>query len=299
MDQKTTTLILPAHLMRKVQFARDQNKIKGNETLRKILDCIDLTSLTGMETEQDIRLLCQKATLYNVASVCVMPEHVKTAASYLKNTGINVATVINYPYGNKRTGSDESISNETTKHDIERAISDGARQIDIVYPFSEGAAFVKGVLSVARKACSKEIMLKTILETSIYINVEALQEAAELAIACGVDCLKTSTGKHALGGATPEAVAVIMEVIKNERRSVGVKITGGLSTMEDCIPYLALRKLFFGANRITPQNFRFGASRLLDNIVAEFSAAALDPSSEDRQSIKPERLSGIELVTFG
>ncbi len=298
MDLISNSLVLPPHLMRKVQFARDQNKIKSNDVLRTVLNCTDLTSLTGQETEQDIRLLCQKATLYGVASVCVLPEHVKTAVSYLKDTGIIVATVINYPYGNKRTGKDAEVTTDTTKQDIESAIRDGAKQVDIVYPFTESPCTARAFLNAARKACPESVMLKTILETAIYANVEDLQEVSELAIACGVDCLKTSTGKHVLGGATPEAVAVMMDVIKRESKPIGVKITGGLSTIEDCIPYLALRKLFFGASNINPQNFRFGASRLLDNIVSEFSHAAVYPTVES-QILKPRGETGIKLVTLG
>ena len=298
MNHIANSLVLPPHLMRKVQFARDQNRIKSNDILRTVLNCTDLTSLTGQETEQDIRLLCQKATLYGVASVCVLPEHVKTAVSYLKGTGIIVATVINYPYGNKRTGKDEEVTTDTTKQDIESAIRDGAKQVDVVYPFTEPPCTARAILNAARKACPDSVMLKAILETAIYSNIEDLQEVSELAIACGVDCLKTSTGKHSLGGATPEAVAVMMDVIKRENRSIGIKITGGLSTIEDCIPYLALRKLFFGASNINPRNFRFGASRLLDNIVSEFSLAAVYPAA-DSLIRKPHGQSGMKLVTLG
>lgn len=298
MNQRANLLVLPPSLMRKVQFAKDQNRIKSNDVLRTILDCTDLTSLTGKETEQDIRLLCQKATLYGVASVCVMHKHVKTAVSYLKDTGINVATVINYPYGNKRTGTEEEVSVGSTIQDIEFAIKDGAKQVDIVYPFTEPQCTAREILNAARCACPENIMLKAILETAIYSDIEDLQDVSELAIACGIDCLKTSTGKHSLGGATPEAVAVMMDVIKKEKKQIGVKITGGLSSIEDCIPYLALRKLFFGASNINPHNFRFGASRLLDNIASQFTGAAVYPEGED-QMRKPKGQPGLKLVTFG
>jgi deoxyribose-phosphate aldolase len=71
--------------------------------------------------------------------------------------------------------------------------------------------------------------------------VEEKLRAAELAIAAGVDFLKTSTG-FSTGGATPEDVALLRGVAGGR---CGVKASGGIRTIED-----ARKMLEAGASRI-------------------------------------------------
>ena len=52
------------------------------------------------------------------------------------------------------------------------------------------------------------------------------------------------------------------------RRDVGFKPAGGIRTVEDAASYLALADKIMGADWASPQTFRFGASGLLDDILA-------------------------------
>ncbi|MFA7275947.1 MAG: deoxyribose-phosphate aldolase [Pseudobdellovibrionaceae bacterium] len=270
----TSPLVLPAHLQQKIEIARVNAKnISDREAARLTMNCMDLTSVVGNETQDDIRALCDKAALYGLASVCILPQHVKQAAEHLKGTGVNVATVINFPSGEKRTGTEEPATVNTVVRDIARALMDGAAQVDIVYPYQKDEDYAREILHTAHMACPENVTLKTILETAAFSDAEALSRAAAIALDYGVDCLKTSTSRHPNGGATIEAVAVMLDAIERSGFDAGIKVTGGVRTVDDCRNYIALKRLYAGEDSISPENFRIGASALLDKLTDVFSGA--------------------------
>src|SRR5207253_3237036 len=55
--------------------------------------CLDLTSLRGDETDDDIARLCERGARHEVASVVVYPERVAAAKRHLRGTVVKVATV--------------------------------------------------------------------------------------------------------------------------------------------------------------------------------------------------------------
>jgi deoxyribose-phosphate aldolase len=211
------TLVLNSKLNQILRMA--QNARGTRETARLALDCLDLTSLKGDETRADILDLCDMAKFNRLASVCIYPDQVGVAKSAFKDSPVVIATVINFPYGNKRTLSEESVTPETVRKDVSQAIKDGARQIDIVLPYQE---FLDGntvpalqFLKACKKAWSPGVTLKVIFETAAFAadaedRTDDLRRACRIAIVEGFNCLKTSTGKHPQGGATPEAAAILM-----------------------------------------------------------------------------------------
>ncbi len=267
----TSPLKLPTDLERKVVFARNQN-IATPAVARYAMNCLDLTSLSGQETEQDIKNLCAKGMVHGVHSICIYPDKVEQVSKILAGTKIVTATVINFPTGLYRTNSDEPATAETTAEDISKSIAMGAGQVDIVYPYSvnkKEQAYINDILQAARSACpTQDATLKVILETSAYDNVGDLKYACKAALDAKFDCLKTSTGKHEKGGATLEAVAVMLQAIKESGRNVGIKITGGVATTEDCAQYIALNKMITNMEHPSGDRFRFGGSKLLDNLIA-------------------------------
>lgn len=254
-------------LQKKVDFARMQT-VPSEDSIHTVLSCLDLTSLTGNEAPDDVQDLCLKSKFYELASVCVLPQYVRQASRELKGTDIKVATVINYPFGNKRTGSNQTATTKTLAQDIWTALKDGAEQIDIVQPYTEHPGVANEFIRAARMVIPPYATMKVILETAAFNDTAALYDAALIAISSGADCIKTSTGKHPHGGATLEAAAVMLDAIAHSRKETGIKITGGISSLEDCLTYMALKKIF-SAHSINPSNFRIGASRLLDALAVE------------------------------
>jgi deoxyribose-phosphate aldolase len=109
-----------------------------------------------------------------------------------------------------------------------------------------------------------------ILETGLLKTAENIKKASILSMYSGADFLKTSTGK-VYPGATPEAVCVICRTIKEyyrlHNKRIGVKVSGGIRTVEDALKYYTIVREILGKEWLTPELFRIGASSLSQNIL--------------------------------
>ena len=239
---------------------------------RRLLACLDLTSLNDDDTPERIDALCDRAldNRFGVrpAVVCVFPRFVRQAVERLTGSGIAVATVVNFPYGG--THWDSILA------DTNHAIADGADEIDLVIPFRAmltGDTFlVRDLVDAVAKAChtaSRPVHLKTILETGALEDDGTITRASRLAVDNGADFLKTSTGKVPVG-ATPEAAESMVNVILEHRattgRLVGLKVSGGIRTVGEAAVYLELVDRKLAPLTAAPDNFRVGASSLYDDI---------------------------------
>jgi deoxyribose-phosphate aldolase len=231
----------------------------------RALKLLDLTDLSDGCREDHIEALIQKALTPHgpVAAVCVWPQFVSLCRARLKGKGVKVATVINFPKG----GDDV----ERAIEDTEEALKDGADEIDLVMPWH---ALLAGDEITARSMIG-EVQdltedagkrLKVILETGMLPDQAAVRRAADLAIDCGADFIKTSTGKTPVS-ATPEAVATMLEAIKAADRTVGLKPSGGIRTLADARIYLGLVDGAMGSVWASPGTLRFGASGLYDALI--------------------------------
>lgn len=84
------------------------------------------------------------------------------------------------------------------------------------------------------------------------------------------DFIKTSTGKIAVN-ATPEATYVMCHAIKDWYEKTGSKVcykpAGGVSTTEEAVQHYTLVKEILGNDWLNNRSFRFGASRLANNLL--------------------------------
>lgn len=232
---------------------------------RRVLSLLDLTNLQDDCTVDDVVELCRRAQgpHGHVAAVCVWPRFVVTARRSLQGSGILVATVVNFPRG----GTDVEDVLVLT----ERCLTDGADEIDCVLPyrsFRDGDEITTtDVLTSVHRVVEDRAHLKVILETGELVSQDLVTRAARLAISCGADFIKTSTGKTPVS-ATPDAVRWMLEVIASTDRQVGIKPSGGIRTLADASVYLDLADAIMGPSWATPATFRFGASGLLDAVEA-------------------------------
>lgn len=104
------------------------------------------------------------------------------------------------------------------------------------------------------------------METAAFDDFQQLFEACNLAIVCGANFLKTSSGFHPNGGATLEAAAVLAHAIKYNDLG-GLKVSGGIKTVEDCAQYMSIATQILGKEFIKPSKFRIGASGVYDDII--------------------------------
>lgn len=252
-------------------------KSKANNTtevLRKIYSCIDLTTLNTTDTREDIWKFTGKVNNFegtnpeidNVAAVCVFPNFVKTVRESL-TADVRIACVSG-GFPSAQTLLEVKIA-ETAL-----AVADGAEEIDIVLNLG---LFLNGdfkelseEIDEIKEACHGS-KLKVILETGALKTSESINNAAVMALYSGADFIKTSTGK-VYPGATLEAAYVMCLAIKNYYKKNGVrkgiKISGGVSSVEDAVNYYTIVKETLGEEWCNPGLFRIGTSRLA-NILLE------------------------------
>lgn len=236
---------------------------------RQIVSLLDLTTLSGTETPEEIDALCLRAATVcgPVAALCVPLRHVSRARAGLARLGLNgvkVATVANFPAG--------ELDLAVSVAEIRDAVHQGATEVDLVLPYR---AFLLGRESQVRAfldGCRQEctVRLKVIIESGALGGVEQIRSASRLVLDCGADFLKTSTGKASVH-ATPEAARTMLSVIVESGGKAGFKASGGLRTMSDAQVYLDLAEEIMGPAWIGPATFRFGASSLLDDVLAQAS----------------------------
>ena len=87
----------------------------------KMIDHTVLKADTPLET---VKRICDEAMEYGFASVCINPCHVAYCADYLKDSDVNVCTVIGFPLG----ANTSAVKAFETKD----AIANGADEIDMV-----------------------------------------------------------------------------------------------------------------------------------------------------------------------
>jgi deoxyribose-phosphate aldolase len=191
----------------------------------EIAHLIDHTLLKPEATVQQISQLCHEALLYNFASVCVNPTHVKLAATLLKNSDVKVGTVIGFPLG--------ATSSAAKVAETEQALNDGASEIDMVINIGaiksgDYALVEQDIAGVVQMAHRRGALCKVIIETALLTDDEKVR-ASQLAKKAGADFVKTSTGFN-VGGATIEDVRLIRHAVGP---GLGVKASGGIRTLSD------------------------------------------------------------------
>lgn len=154
-------------------------------------------------------------------------------------------------------------------------MASGADEVDVVFPYRALMAGNEAVglelVEACRQACG-DAVLKVIIESGELADPALIRRASELAIDGGADFLKTSTGKVEVN-ATLEAAEIMLQVIRDSGKEIGFKAAGGVRSAEDAQGYLQLAERLMGAAWITPAHFRFGASGLLDDLLATLGVA--------------------------
>ncbi len=200
-------------------------------TLEKPLNkYIDHTLLKATATPNDIVKLCNEALKYDFYAVCVNGCYVSLAQSIVKGSDVQVASVMGFPLGANTT--------QTKIYEAVNAVEHGASEIDMVLNLGWLKAGetnrVERELAEIKKALSKTV-LKVILETC-YLTPQEIKMASQLAMNAGVDYIKTATG-FGTGGATPEAVKLMKEVVGD---TLKIKASGGIRDRQTALEYIKL-----------------------------------------------------------
>jgi deoxyribose-phosphate aldolase len=252
---------------------KKESKVQG---LKLALSMIDHTTLEGKDTEGKVIQLCRKAItpyaqkpdLPSVAAVCVYPNMVSVAKKTVAGSSVKVASVATvFPSG---------MANLQTKlNDVRYAVEEGADEIDMVISrgqFLKGNySYVFDEIATIKEACG-EAHLKVILETGELETLTNVRKASDLAMHAGADFIKTSTGKIQ-PAATQPVTLVMLEAIrdfyKETGQMVGMKPAGGIRKAKEALQYLVLVKETLGADWLSNEWFRFGASSLTNDLLMQ------------------------------
>jgi len=264
--------------------------------LLRAISCMDLTTLSGDDTEDRVRRLCAKARQplqhqlvkslgieelgIKVAAVCVYHKFVETAVGELKGSGVKVAAV--------STGFPAGLSPwEERIAEIRRSLEAGADEIDTVITrahvfegrwqqlYDEVAEF---------KRASNGVPMKVILGAGDLVTLRNVGRASFVAMMAGADFIKTSTGKEATNATLPVGLVMaraIREYAQETGMAVGFKPAGGIRTAKQSIEWLSLMKEELGNSWMKAELFRLGASGLLNDIERQLEHHATGRYSAD------------------
>ena len=247
--------------------------------LLKAISCIDLTTLSGDDTQGRVRRLCAKAkqpvasqTLdifglpnLTTGAVCVYHDMIETAVNALEGTGIPVAAV--------STGFPAGLSPLHLRlEEIRESVKAGACEIDTVisrrHALTGNWQALYDETKAMREACGPAHM-KAILATGELGTLRNVARASLVCMMAGSDFIKTSTGKEPVNATLPVTLTMLRAIRAYHGRTglmVGYKPAGGISKAKDAITYLAMIKEELGDRWLQPDLFRFGASSLLGDI---------------------------------
>lgn len=276
---------------RAATFAKRRTVKKDHQAawLLKAITCIDLTTLSGDDTESNVKRLCAKAKQpvrkdilealgaeslnIRTGAICVYHNYVATAAASLEGSGVDLAAVsTGFPAG--------LIPMPFRLNEIRESVKDGATEIDIVISrslvlngdwqglYDEVKAF--------REACG-DAHLKAILATGELSTLTNVAKASWVCMMAGADFIKTSTGKESVN-ATLEVSLVMLRAIREYHELTGFKVgykpAGGIQKAKQAIEWLVLMKEELGDAWLSPELFRFGASSLLGDIERQLEHSA-------------------------
>lgn len=249
--------------------------------LLRAITCMDLTTLSGDDTEERVRRLCAKAahpvsdavkaTLgiqelpIQVAAVCVYHLFVETARRALQGTQVRVAAVsTGFPAGLNALA--DRIA------EIRRSVEAGADEIDVVitraHVFAAQWQRLYEEVAAFKEACGTA-HCKVILGTGDLATLRNVARASLVAMMAGADFIKTSTGKETVNATLPVGLVMtraIREYCERTGMAVGCKPAGGIRTARQSLDWLALMKEELGQSWLEPHLFRIGASSMLGDI---------------------------------
>lgn len=249
--------------------------------LLRAITCMDLTTLSGDDTDERVRRLCAKARNpiqqelvqklgieqldVKVAAVCVYHSFVETALHALEGSGVRVAAV--------STGFPAGLSPLAERvAEIRRSVEAGAHEIDVVisraHVFGGRWQALYDEIAAFKQACGSRHM-KVILGAGDLLTLRNVGRASVVAMMAGADFIKTSTGKEPTNATLPVGLVMaraIREYAQQTGMAVGFKPAGGIRTAKQSLDWLAMMKEELGESWMRAELFRFGASGLLGDI---------------------------------
>ncbi|MBX2822348.1 MAG: deoxyribose-phosphate aldolase, partial [Rhodothermaceae bacterium] len=254
------THVNPSAIRRRASTLATRRSVKKQwqaAWLLRAITCLDLTTLSGDDTQGNVVRLCAKARQpvrteilkaleaddinLTVGAVCVYHARVREAVEALQGTSIPVAAV--------STGFPAGLSPFKQRiEEIVASVEAGAKEIDIVitreHVLRGNWTALYDEVKEMRQACG-DAHMKAILATGELGTLWNVAKASKIAMMAGSDFIKTSTGKEPVNATIPVGLIMTRMIREYEQRSgqiVGFKPAGGIRKAKEALLWLALMK---------------------------------------------------------
>ena len=218
-------------------------------TVLDLARMIDHSLLHPTMTDDQLRAGLAIARRCNCATACVKPYAVPVSVEALAGSEVAVCAVAGFPHGNSHV--DLKVA------EAERAISEGAAEIDVVVNIGKVLGgewtYVSEELKRIVTACTRRgALLKVIFEND-YLQDQHIVRLCEICTEHGIAFVKTSSGygfvKQPNGdynyrGATDHHLALMR---RHSGPRVQIKAAGGVRTLDDLLRVRALGVTRVGA----------------------------------------------------
>ena len=263
-------------------IAANLDKVASEQVYKDCFSMMDLTTLKTDDTPASVTKLVNKVNAFQQsypewplpASVCVYPNFA-AVVNKERACDFNI-TVVSACFPSSQSFLEVKLK------ECEIAVEQGADEVDIVLALnsflaedyeaaSEEIRQVRACIDAVAARQGRKVHLKVILETGLLRTPEKIAAASFLAMEAGADFIKTSTGKVDVN-ATPTAAYVMCECIAKFHEATGKKIgfkpAGGISSAADALCYYSIVSSVLGKEWLNKELFRFGVSRVANNILA-------------------------------
>lgn len=206
---------------------RKINEYIDHKEMESYNNMIDYTKISDSLTNDQIKEICQEADDNNYYSICVLPQYVATARSFVKNT--KITSLIDFPNGN--SGIKTKIA------EIDNSIINGANDVDVVINYKliksiDDHDTLKNDIRELVEFCHKDgINIKIVIEIGA-LNYQDIENICKMCIDGNVDYIMTSTGKLSNDDTFEKKLDKVIFMRKILPDEIKIKFSGGVRSID-------------------------------------------------------------------
>lgn len=167
----------------------------------------------------------QECRKYGFYSAAINSSHVSAYVEALSGSGVKVGAAVGFPFG--------QASARAKAAEARIALDEGADEIDYVLNIGRlldgDAGYIESEMSAIGAACKEHGAVSKVILENCYLTEQAKILACKIAVASGIDFVKTSTG-FAHGGATAEDIVLMKKIVGDQ---VKIKAAGSMRSLAD------------------------------------------------------------------
>jgi deoxyribose-phosphate aldolase len=194
-----------------------------------LAEFIDHTQLKADAPHEAFVKLCDEAKKHHFKAVAVNCAQVKRCVDLLAGTNVRVGGSVSFPLGQTTT----AVKVAEAKDEVANGALDMDMMLNVAELKNKNYRYVYNDIKEVCGACPPHVTTKVIFEICLLTEEEII-DAAIMCVAAGANFVKTSTG-FSTGGATPEAVDIMLAVVGN---AALVKASGGIRDRSTALQFV-------------------------------------------------------------